>query len=307
MHDFLVIGSTTLDLFFIGDNFTRKNDRYELAIGGKYVADNLIQKIGGGGANVSIGLARQGFSTIYWGVIDKSFIGQYIIEEFKKESIDTKIILTEENSLSISVILLNGDGEKTIITHHSQETKRILIKEIENILSKSRWVIVGNSSGNSKEEKVEWVKIAKTGGAYIFLTLTSSECKKGLSDMGELIKNADWTILNKHELADLVGIGYENIDLSNRNFDLILNTKGVIVTDGENGAYAYSGMKRYYQRAIKPVKMVDTTGAGDAFACGFISEFYKSSNIEQSLLFASQNSASVISVIGAQDGLLKRS
>lgn len=306
MYDCIIIGSITLDLFFIGDTFTKNGDRYELAVGGKYVADNFIQRVGGGGANVSIGLTRQGFSTIFWSVLDDNLIGQHILEILESENIDTSITERRKDSMSVSAILLNNQGERTIITHHAQNAKREYSDKIEFVINQSKWLIIGDTSGNTLEEKIIWTKKAKERGLSIFTMLTAKECKEGIKQMLPQMRISDWIILNGHELADLLGIKYEDLSLATRNYDIVLNVKGVIVTDGVNGAYAYSDMKRYFQRAVSPPRIADTTGAGDAFASGFLGEYIRNRNIEQALLFAAQNAASVIGRIGAQDGLLKK-
>lgn len=306
MYDIIVIGSTTLDLFFIGDSFTRKGDRYELAVGGKYVADNFIQRIGGGGANVSVGLARQGFSVAFWGILDDSLVGQHMRQVLTKEEIDTVLLENRKNSLSISAILLSTSGEKTVITYHAEKSKREYDQKVENILQRNKWLVLGNSPGNTKEEKVLWITKAKNKGMLIFTQLSALECKEGIDQIAQISNLSDWIILNAHELADLVGLKYEELNLNERNFEQVLNIKGLIVTDGKNGAFAYKDMKRFYQRAIDPPRILDTSGAGDAFASGFLGELIRTNDVGKSLFFASQNAASVISKIGAQDGLLNR-
>lgn len=306
MYDVTVVGSTTLDLFFIGDSLTRRQDRYELAVGGKYVADNFIQKIGGGGTNISIGLARQGFSVVFWGILDDSLIGQYMYQSLINEGINPVLLENRKDSLSVSAILLDSSGEKTVITHHAKNARREYNQKVEDILKTTKWLILGNSSGNTKEEKIFLANKAKEKNVSVFTMLTASECKEGITQISTMSSLSDWLILNAHELATVLCQKYEELNLNERNYDIVLNTKGVIVTDGKNGAYAYTDMKRYFQRAIAPPKVIDTSGAGDAFASGFLSEYIRSYNIKQSLLFASQNAASVISCIGAYDGLLRR-
>jgi ribokinase len=305
MHSCVVLGTITLDLFFIGDSFTRSQDRYELAFGGKYVADRVMQKIGGGGANISIGLTRQGFPTLFWGILDDSLIGDYMRAILVTEGVDTSFIEKKKDSLSVSTLILSPQGERTIITHHPKE-KHTYNQEIKKLIGECQWFVLGDAPGNTLEDKIEWGKDAKKRNVKLFIPLTAKECKEGLGQISPLIHLADWIILNAHELADLLNTNYQELDLSQRNYDLVINTKGLIVTDGEKGAYAYARMHRYYQRAITPPTIVDTTGAGDAFASGFLSEFMRTEEIQKSLLAASRNAVSVITQIGAQEGLLKK-
>ena len=73
-------------------------------------------------------------------------------------------------------------------------------------------------------------------------------------------------------------------------------SKGVIVSDG----------KFLYGAKIIRSKAVDRTGAGDAFGSGFVSEFYRSGNIEKAIQLATANAASCLNQWGAKNGLLKK-
>jgi sugar/nucleoside kinase (ribokinase family) len=78
----------------------------------------------------------------------------------------------------------------------------------------------------------------------------------------------------------------------------------IVITDGNKGAYAYDGEK-YYFCPIYPSDVVSTLGAGDAFAstfCGALSR--TKADIGRSLMYASVNSASVVSKFGATEGFL---
>ena len=78
----------------------------------------------------------------------------------------------------------------------------------------------------------------------------------------------------------------------------------IVITDGGKGAYAYDGEHYYFCPAFEgPV--VSTLGAGDAFAstfCGALGRTDK--NIGKALMYASVNSAGVVSEFGATQGLL---
>jgi sugar/nucleoside kinase (ribokinase family) len=52
------------------------------------------------------------------------------------------------------------------------------------------------------------------------------------------------------------------------------------------------------------VKVIDRTGAGDAFASGFLSQWVKGKSLKDSVIFASANSTSVVTKIGAKAGIL---
>ncbi|MFC1612224.1 carbohydrate kinase family protein, partial [Patescibacteria group bacterium] len=82
-----------------------------------------------------------------------------------------------------------------------------------------------------------------------------------------------------------------------------LGPKTVIITDGSKGAYA-SDCKIHYKMGVFPIKIVEMTGAGDAFATGIIAALHYGKTIDEALRWGTANSTSVISSIGPQEGLL---
>ena len=82
-----------------------------------------------------------------------------------------------------------------------------------------------------------------------------------------------------------------------------LGAKIVVLTDGRKGSTSFNGKKFFKQKAFD-VERKDVTGAGDAFSVGFISALDKKKPIPTALKFGTANACSVITKIGAHNGLL---
>jgi sugar/nucleoside kinase (ribokinase family) len=76
-----------------------------------------------------------------------------------------------------------------------------------------------------------------------------------------------------------------------------------VITDGSKGSYVYDGQK-FLSCGIMPIEAYERTGAGDAFGTGFLAAIIKGKSLEEALLWGTANSASVISFVGPQKGLL---
>lgn len=72
-----------------------------------------------------------------------------------------------------------------------------------------------------------------------------------------------------------------------------------VITLAEKGSIAFEGKNKYQQRAIPINKIVDTTGAGDAYISAFLSEYLKSKNIQKSLHEGAIYAAKIIQKYGA--------
>jgi len=79
--------------------------------------------------------------------------------------------------------------------------------------------------------------------------------------------------------------------------------KTLIMTDGNNGSYVFND-STLYKASCLPTTVVEKTGAGDAFNSGFLAAIIKGFSIEDAILLAATNSASVITSVGAQEKLL---
>jgi sugar/nucleoside kinase (ribokinase family) len=84
-----------------------------------------------------------------------------------------------------------------------------------------------------------------------------------------------------------------------------LGPKIVVITDGRNGAYVYDGNKYYFMKARR-TKSVDTIGVGDAFNAAFTAGLIHGKTVRQALEWGIKNAASVVSTIGAQNGILTK-
>jgi sugar/nucleoside kinase (ribokinase family) len=107
-------------------------------------------------------------------------------------------------------------------------------------------------------------------------------------------------VLNKEEAFYLVG--KRKIWRALRRL-LKLGPQLVVITDGPNEVFASEGKYMYY---LKPhrVKVIEATGAGDAFASACLAGIIESGDIESALKWGLANSQSIVTHYGPKEGLL---
>lgn len=301
--DITSIGSATIDLFFQGGKFTLVDNRISLAIGGKYRSDDFTEMLGGGGLNTAVGFSRLGLKSAYAGELSESWLGKEILERLKKENINTQYIVLGKIKQSISAVLLGNNGERTIISYIAPNYHKLLNLPIRKSIKSSRWLFFCDHK-SAKNYKLEVLKYAQRNNTKISLSLGADELKKGITHNEEYLRLSDIFFLNAHELADLVKRKYEDLELLRTNYAQILKTKILVVTDSKKGEYLYTKNKIIYKKPYPNREIKDTTGAGDAFAVGFLYSYIKGKTFEESMDFGSKNAVSVIEKLGAQTGLL---
>ena len=115
-----------------------------------------------------------------------------------------------------------------------------------------------------------------------------------------LLADVDVLLVNKTEAKEIVP-GNSLKELAGRLHGIVPN---VIVTDGQNGAIAFTEDRGYRIGLYEDPPLVDSTGAGDAFGSGFLAAFAAGKSFKDSLIFAAANSTSVIRHIGSKTGIL---
>jgi len=309
MSDVICVGSLTLDLFFQDESLTVEKNRFFLAIGGKYVVNYFSQAIGGGGGNVAVGLSRAGIKSALLTEIGTGGVSQLILAKLHDEGVNTEYLEKREELTNVSAILLSVNGERTIINHRSHESKLDLLKHGPGIFAGIKVLYLGNMPEVGLEEREKLLKQAKDHGVTTYLNLGVKDCRLGLKHLKDLLMSVDNLIINRYELADILGVPANELvpgQISYREKLLASPSSLLVVTDGEFGSYAQSEEGLFHQMALKVKRVVDATGAGDAFTSGFIAARYYGATLEQALLSGAKNSASIIQKINAQDGLLNK-
>ena len=136
----------------------------------------------------------------------------------------------------------------------------------------------------------------------------SSDVKIAFNPSEYLIKKENLKSMLK--LCDILILNREEAGLLTRDKDLLiglikLGPKIVVITNKDKEVLAYSKNKKYSLIPHK-MKVVERTGAGDAFASGFVAGQMFGKSIMESLKLGLEESESVIKHKGAKIGLIKR-
>lgn len=300
MYDLITLGDITIDLYFKGETLTEKENRFNLAIGGKYVADYFYESVGGGAANVAIGATSFGLNVAVVGIIGENSFKQIILQKLIKKRVSTELILFEKNFLNISSILIAKNGERTIVHYLTPYPSLNLQDAVKNNLLKTKMIYFGNLPHVQLKEKGDLLNFFKKKGVKTALNLGVSDCRRPIDELKYLIENCDFLILNGYEFADLVKMSYEKIDW-NISLNKLIGFKNqtLLITDGANGSHLYLNNKIIHQQATKPKKIIDTTGAGDAFTAAFLSSYLKDEDWQSCLSKASHYATKILEKIGA--------
>ena len=270
----------------------------EIKLGSKNDVNNIDFSTGGGATNGAVTFARQGLETEFMGTIAKDPAGHVILHDLDKEGVDTSYIsYSDKFHTGYSVVLLASTGERTFLTYRGAST-HYDINNFDLDDSCADWLYVTSMAGNMDIlDKI--FRQAKKLGIKVFFNPGQDELHKK-DKLIALLEDVDILSVNKEEAA-MITNGTNLEELVRRLMNYVPMT---IVSDGPNGLMASDGKTIVRAGMYEDVKVVDRTGAGDAFGSGFLSHWAQGKSLKDSIVFASANSTSVVTKIGAKAGIL---
>jgi len=290
--DVVTFGSAVVDVFVSTDLSERKNF-ISYPVGAKILIKDLKFDVGGGGTNTAVAFSRLGLRTGFIGKIGDDEQGNDILSLLQKEKIKF-LGKQEENAKSgYSVILDSKEKNRTILTYKGVNDE-IQFKDIKKV--KTKWIYLSSMLGKSFQTQIKLVRLLKKKGTKIAFNPSSYLIKR--KNLSSLLKLTDVLILNKEEAGMLTKNKDPLIGLHK------LGPEIVVITDKNKLISCYNGNAKYFLKPGK-VKVVERTGAGDAFASGFVAGQIKEKTIKESLKLGLRESESVIRYFGAKNHLLK--
>jgi len=280
----MIIGSSNFDINLMVREIP--------AVGETILASGMETGFGGKGANQAFTIAKIGGKVDYLTCVGDDVFGKLYQEEFRKNSFNMDYIrVIKDKPNGIALINIDKEGKNTIVVYPGSSrslTPEIIKDNLEMVLSHD--IIM--TQLEIPVEAAEFIASIKTG-RNIFI-LNPSPVDRGY-DYSEILKGVDILMPNEVELSQLADMEIEEIEDVRRACTRMLakGVKNMVVTLGKKGVFVKNSDIEEYIDA-PDVKVVDTAGAGDAFAGSFMFDYSRSTNIIAAAKFA--NKVATISV-----------
>lgn len=311
--DVLAVGNVMFDIFLgvLENNvFTRINrvdHTISFSYGEKIHIENCEFLVGGNACNVAVGLGRQGFQAALCAEIGDDEFSHRIISTLLKEPIDKTLVTQVKGEKSSFSIGINFGGERTLFVEH---VKR---KHAFHFDLMTKWIYLTSLGVEWKEayhHTMDYLKNHDTNLAFSPGTHQFEE--EGLKTIHDMLPLSYVLFANKEEGMRIARSRLEVDDSSSVDIKKLLTTlqrfgpRIVVITDGPFGSYSIDeqGVTRFLE--VFPAKIVEKTGAGDAYATGFLSAIISGFSSSDAMKWGAVNASSVIEKIGAQAGLLSK-
>jgi ribokinase len=254
---------------------------------------------GGVTANYLVAVSRLDGLCGFIGAVGDDFYGDFLINDFKKERIDTSLTFKKDGKKTPINFIIVAKGEKTIIQSPHMYTTRLLESDLDEFYIGSAKLLHTTIIHQKLTKKA--IEIAKSYDVKISIDLEAQIASRGWQKLKEILLSADVLIPNK-EGAKII----TNTNSPEKAAEILIK-KGipiVIITLGKDGALIST---RKFQKKISAYsieKVIDTTGAGDCFNGAFSYSYWiEKWDIEKACKYACAAAALKIKKLGARTGM----
>ncbi len=252
---------------------------------------------GGSAANTIIGFTQFGAKAAYNTVLGNDKYGLFYASEFEELGIELEAELLDDTPTGTCLILITPDSERTMLTSLGASAKFEMKNLNEEIISRSEWIYLEGyklSQESSAEAMFKAVELAKKHNTKIAFTFSDAFIINCFYDgVKKITEQSDLIFCNEQE-----AIAYtKQNDYDKAVRELYKSCPNVVVTRGALGSVVLFDGKKYNIPAYK-VQAIDSTGAGDMYAAGFLWGIIKLNDAEKAGNLASIASSQVVSQLG---------
>jgi sugar/nucleoside kinase (ribokinase family) len=256
---------------------------------------------GGSAGNTAAGCASFGARTAYIGKVKDDELGAIFAHDTQSIGVDFKTVRAKAGAATArSFIFVTPDGERSMNTYLGA-CQNLTVDDIDDDTVSNAAVTYLEGylwdPPAAKEAFRKASRIAHKAGREVAITLSDSFCvDRYRSEFLDLMRSGavDIIFANESEMHAL----YQTADIETALNAVRDDVKLAVVTRSEKGAVAIQGATRVEANAFEIQRLVDTTGAGDLFAAGFLFGHTASKPVYDSLRLGALAAAHVIQHIG---------
>jgi len=246
-------------------------DRYPER-GGQAIVTESIKQAGGAAANTIFGLASFGEHCRFYTTLGKDANADFFKSSLERVGVQVNYWITHPETGEVD-IYVDCDGERTFFVHPNASGKLKLHLKENDYTDTKLFYLDPFPSNSSFDVHVEIAKEAKSRGCTVALNLSYPYASLSFDRLSKLLRYVDIVILSEFELS-VTGADPE---------DFLDYVSVLVVTLGERGSTAYFNGEKVFSPAFKVDRVVDTTGAGDSFAAGFLKAMLSGWSVEKCL------------------------
>ena len=272
-------------------------------------AEGMEMKVGGDAINEAFVMTRLGHRVRLVSCIGNDSTGHFLLAQCDANGVPADYIRVDPGKItSMNVGLIWEDGERTFINNKSGSIWTFGPGDLDLAsIDGARMLSFASIFNNPLLDGAFMVKLferARSQGMLIAADIVAAKNGETIGDIREALSYIDYFFPNYDEAAALTG----KTDIDEIADVLLMSgVKNVILKIGRRGCLVKNAQERFITPSYPRAKVVDTTGAGDNFASGFLSFILEGKSLEEASRFANCAASLAIEKVGATAGIASRS
>ena len=274
------------------------------APGALALVESISPHIGGCAANTGIGLHRLGVETAIVGAVGRDGFGQWVRDVLQGEGVDARGLIEKDAPTSATMVLVRPDGERTFL--HCVGANAIFNLadfELCDFQNARLLHIAGHGLMPAFDGApcAQLLQAAQKMGVQTSLDTAGAPDAKWRENLRQVLPFLDYFVPSLHEVRDLFSDCQTPESIAARLIEQGVQT--VALKMGEAGSYALNRAGQSARAPIYPTRAVDATGAGDAFAAGFLAASLRALPLQTCLEMGNATGARCVGAVGTIAGL----
>lgn len=263
--------------------------------------------VGGSPANIAVGMARLGDKIGFMGKVSDDQFGDFVIDFFNKEGIDTSHITrcTNGEKLGLTFTEILSETESSILMYRNTIADLQLdVSDIdEDYIKNTKAILISGTAlaqSPSREAAFKALNLAKKNNIKVIFDIDyrayNWKSKDEIAIYYSMVAKESDVVLGSREEFDLT----EQLIETGRNDEQTANyfhSKGcsiVVIKHGKEGSTAYTNDGNHYSIKPFPVKLLKSFGGGDGYASAFLYGLLKGLDIIDCLELGSASAAMLV-------------
>ena len=270
--------------------------------------ERIAMGLGGDAANEALALSRLGRAPALVSVVGRDAPGDFAVQTLARAGVDTAGVVRREGlDTGINIVLVRPNGERGFITSRTGSLRRLALSDILPALDApalrgAKVACLASlfvSPLLTLADTVTLFDALKARGLVLCADTTRPKNGETLREAGDALSRLDYFFPNREEAAMLTG----KTD-PERAADALLacGVGHVALKLGGRGCLLRSRDERHLIPAVPGAQCVDTTGAGDTFAAGFIAALIEGRSFADCGRFANAAASLCVETVGATEG-----
>lgn len=270
------------------------------APGSLVLVDEMSLHGGGCAANAATALAKLDMPVEVIGKVGVDPFGDFVISVLEERGIGTRGVKRDSQvGTSATMVMVDPDGERRFV-HYIGANAALKIEDVDfELISSAALLHIGGSlvlPGIDGDPTAKLLKRAREAGVITCLDTVWDDTGRWMALLEPCLPHIDYFIPSLPEAQEITGI--DDPELVARN--LIDHGVGTVALKmGPDGCLVMTGDYESLRLPAYDVEVVDATGAGDAFAAGFITGIWQGWPLEKTARFASAVGGMCVTGVGA--------